>query len=135
MKKILILSLCLLTVVGCGCKNKKDNKQNKKEKAPFEVNFDLSEEITVDGLKISNIQTIVDEKGISNYTATVTNTTNSVYKLNQINMIIRDKNEEEVATLMGYIGTNIAPDESRTLTVSTDIDLMNGYEIEYKIKK
>ncbi|MBE6159709.1 MAG: hypothetical protein E7157_01525 [Lactobacillales bacterium] len=134
MRRLLIISLCFLLVVGCGC-NKKENSKTKKEELPFDVNFDLSKETTINGLKISNIQVIVDEKGISHYTANVTNTTDSVYKLNQINMIIKNKEGNKVATLMGYIGSNIAPGESRILNVNTDIDLMSGYEIEYEIKK
>lgn len=131
MKKILIVSLCFLLVVGCGC----NKKEEVKEEAPFEVNFELAKEKEIDGLKISNIQVIKDEKGMSNYTATVTNTTDNIYKLNQINMIIKDKKGNKITTLVGYIGSNISSNESRTLTINTDINIMNGYEIEYEIKK
>ena len=135
MKKVLIIALCFLLTVGCGC-NKKDGKKNiKKEKAPFEVNFNLSKEASVDGIKISNIQVVKNENGITNYTATITNTTSNVYELNQINLIIKNKKGDKIANLMGYVGSKIAPDESRPLNISTDLDLMKGYEIEYEIKK
>lgn len=133
MRRILILSLCFLTMVGCGCKNTK-NKESE-ENLPFDVNFDISKETTVEGLEISNIQVVVDKNGISNYTATVTNTTETTYKLSQINMLIKNKEGKEVISLVGYIGTNMNPGESRKLSVNTDKNLMDGYEVEYTIIK
>lgn len=133
MKKILILSLCFITLVGCGCKNKKN--ETKEEQVDFKVNFNISKEKEVDGLKFSNVQLFVDNSGLSTYKAVVTNTTDRTYELNQISIRIVNKEEQEIATLMAYVGSSIAPGESRNIDTSIEQDLMSGYEVYYDIKK
>ena len=133
MKRILILSLCFLTLVGCGCKNK--NKENKKQELDFKVNFNVSKEKEINGLKISDIQLVIENAGLSKYSAIVTNTTDKVYNLKQINIKIVDKKGKEITTLLGYIGSNLSPGESRTINTSIEKDLTKAYDIEYEIKK
>lgn len=133
MKRILILSLCFLTLVGCGCKNK--NKESKKQELDFKVNFDISKEKEINGLKISNIQLVIENTGVSKYSAIVTNTTDKVYKLKQINIKLLDKKGKELTTLLSYIGPSLSAGESRNINLNIEKDLTKAYDIEYEIKK
>lgn len=131
MKKILVIVICIFMVTGCGCNRKEEKKESD---LPFEANFNIETEVTKDGLKISDISLIKNEDGVSIYTATVINETDSIYKLNQLNIKIKNKKEKELTTLIAYIGTNLSPGESRNINISTETDLMNATKIEYEIK-
>ncbi|MBP3460896.1 MAG: hypothetical protein J6K21_00600 [Bacilli bacterium] len=136
MKKIIFISISILLIIGlatgCGC-NKKEKVS--KDNPNYDANFNVAKDQEVDGLKISGVSLIINKNGVSSFSATVTNTTSEIYKLNTIKLIFKDKNKNNIEEFIGFIGSDITPDESRSLTFSTDKDLTKAYEIEYQIIK
>lgn len=135
MKKSLIISLCLLTLftVGCGCNNKKD-KNKEEDKLGFDVNFNITDDQEVNGLKMTDTSLII-EKGISTFQTLVTNNSGDVYKLKSIDIVFKNKDGNTIQTLSGYIGDSLEKDGTQTLNVVTDRDLTSATKIEYKINK
>lgn len=132
MKKIIIGLILLFLTVGCGCNNKKET--TKKDDLGFDANFNITDNVNIDGLLITDVQLIIKNE-TSNYSAVVTNKTDDLYKLETISIILKDKNGNIIEELSGYIGSDIAVDSSRDLFISTDKNLKNAYSIEYKINR
>lgn len=136
MKKIIFISISVLLITGiltgCGCK-----KSDKIESIvpQYEANFDITKEQEVEGLKFTDVSLIINKNGISEFSAKVTNTNDEIYKLSTIKMIFKDKKGNLVDYFIGVIGSDITPNESRSLTFTTDKDLTKASQIEYEIIK
>ncbi len=136
MRKIIFISISVLLITGiltgCGCK-----KRDKIESIvpQYEANFDITKEQEVEGLKFTDVSLIINKNGISEFSAKVTNTNDEIYKLSTIKMIFKDKKGNLVDYFIGVIGSDITPNESRSLTFTTDKDLTKASQIEYEIIK
>ena len=77
-----------------------------------------------EGLKFTNIS-LITEDGYSTFTADVTNTTTTDCNISDVDIVLQDKDGNEVITLRGNIGENLKPNETRTITAVTKGDLKN----------
>ena len=142
-KKILFTFLAcgLILATACGKKedptNNGDNGNNggntnqpaiKEPTANTETN--VITETTIDGLTINNISLITEGTG-STFTADVVNTTDQEVNVKSFNIILKDADGNEVVTLLGYIGTTIAPNDSATMSTGVEMDLTNVKSVEY----
>ena len=133
MKKILISMTIVLaaTLLLTGCGKKKEETKND-VKTNTEENVVKDQE--VDGLKMTNTSLTITN-GISTLVTEVSNNTGSDYQLEEFTIIIKDKDDNVLATIPGYVGETIENGSTKTIDSSIDIDLSNATSVEYKIKK
>lgn len=101
--------------------NEKDSKK-KEESITANTNKKIIEEETYEGLKFSNISLLKD-KGQYTMTVDVSNPTKETSNVIQVDIPLTDKDGNKVVTLLGYIGEDLKPNETRTITASTGADL------------
>jgi hypothetical protein len=92
--------------------------------------FKVTDKAVVDGLEFQNASI-----NKNNYTVYVTNTKETDYNLTTIEVKLFDKDNNIIATMSGYVGDTIKPNEVKTLSVTTDKDLTEATDVEYEIKK
>ena len=137
-KKIIALFLAcgLIFATGCGKKTnddkkKDDNKGNTTVTEPS-ANTDAAVvgEQTIDGLKFTNI-TLISEGESTVYTADVENTTDAAIDVKSFNVTFKDKDGKEIVTILVFVGSNIAPNESASVSSSVDMSLLKAKSVEY----
>ena len=85
---------------------------------------DVVKEETYEGLQFSNIS-LITENGYTTFTADVTNTSDTDSTISDVDILLQDKDGNEVITLRGNIGEPLKPNETRTITAVTKGDLKN----------
>ena len=133
LKGVCLICLCVL-LTGCFGNKKTDKKEKTKENKIVIDKKDVVKEQEIDGIKISNVNLNVID-GLSTYTATVTNTTDKNISIEDIDIIIKDKEEKELVSMLGYIGGTIKPNDKKEIISTTDLDLNDANSIIYKINK
>ena len=99
----------------------------------------------IDDSEYLNVQ-IVDDleftNAFENYTdniytfnVEVTNTKEEEYKLKTIDVVFKDKNNNEIEILNGYIGDSLGSKEKKILSVSVDKEIKDIGSISYIINK
>lgn len=88
------------------------------------------EDKEVDNVVIKDI-TVNEENGITKYEATIEATDNKT--MNYIKIIIKDQDNKEIVSLIGYVGSSLSKGETRKIESSTDADISNIHSIEYEI--
>lgn len=78
----------------------------------------------LDGLKFTNISLITD-KGYTSFTCDVTNTSEDNIDVSNVNIELKDKNDNTVVTLIGNIGSKLKPGELRVITASARGEFRN----------
>ena len=138
-KKIIALFLACSLIFATGCgkkttnndKKKDDNKGNTTVNTPIaNTNDAIVGEQVIDGLKITNV-TLVLEGDITMYTADVVNVTDSNIDAKSFNITFKDKDDNEMVTLLGLVGLTLAPNESVQITSSVSMNLLDAKSIEY----
>ena len=132
MKKRIVRFLSLLLLIsvisGCGCK-KKNNKINNNNSQEKNISLETK---TIDDIEISNVNITYDGNN-STFTAIITNNSNEPKKIGIIDIILKDKDNNEIVTLKGLVDKIIEPNNSASINAGTGIDLTNTKSIEYKI--
>ena len=72
---------------------------------------------------------------IYTFNVEVTNTKEEEYKLKTIDVVFKDKNNNEIEILNGYIGDSLGSKEKKILSVSVDKEIKDIGTISYKINK
>ena len=85
---------------------------------------DVVKEETYEGLQFSNIS-LITENGYTTFTADVTNTSDTDSTISDVDILLQDKDGNEVITLRGNIGEPLKSNETRTITAVTKGDLKN----------
>ena len=86
---------------------------------------------TVSGLSFEDAN-ITYDNGVTTFTAKVYNESGSNYLLKNISINLKDK-DNNVTTLIGYIGDELVQDEGKLMTASIDDDLTDSVNLEYVI--
>lgn len=132
MKKILIFTLIGISTIslltGCGC----SKKEKKEDVEIINTNEEVIKDREVDTFRFENTS-LIYKSGTSTLQTTVTNISEVAQDIQEFEIIFKDKKGNEIATLTGYVGSNIAPMESRVITSYCDEDLAGASSIEYKI--
>lgn len=129
MKKVLLIGLCTVLLLGVGCD--KGKKQNDPTDPIPNENSGVVKDQTFSGLTFTNTSLVYDN-GTSILTATFTNSTSADITLNTFNVIVKDENGNVVVKLVADATGIIKPGDSKQLSVSVDMDLSTkAYTIEY----
>ena len=89
---------------------------------------ELKKTKTIDGLEISNIR-LVENNNVSQILADITNLTNETLGDFPVDIIVRDKEGNEITTIGGYID-KVNPGETAQLNASATSDFANAYDFE-----
>ena len=130
----LILMLGVLTLTGCDNKTNTTTKNTKTSQVQVNTQKDVVKDQEVDGIKMTNTS-MTTKDGVTTFQTTVTNNTGSDYKLNEYQILVKDKDGNVIKTLPGYIGSTIKNGESKTLKSKSNADLTGAVSIEYKVSK
>ncbi len=142
MKKIVILSLILSLsfITGCGC-DKKDTTKDNEPKNPTEEKQETGQEVInergqlpdkeVNGMKFTNASiSYVDD--MATFLATVENTTDKTISLDIFNLVFKDKDGKQIATIPAYVADKLEAGESKSVVAQVNMDLTKVYEVEYE---
>lgn len=127
--KIIIMMLTFLIV---GCTN--DTKETGKEDIHINTEEDVIKDQIVEVFRFENTS-LVYENGTSTLETIVTNTSNIDQTIKEFHIIVKDKNDKEIITLIGFIGDTIKSGETKSISSNCYDDLTNAVSIEYKIIK
>lgn len=138
MKKLLIMfMITTLLVVGCGKKKeenkeKETDKKNETEETEEIVNEPgMLPEKEVNGMKFSNVSiSYVDD--VSTFVGEIKNTTDKTIELDVFEIVLKDNDGEVVTTIPAYVSDKIEAGETLPLVTTTNMDLTNVYDVEYK---
>lgn len=135
-KMIIILITIVLLNVITGCENVKKNKHQKENKENPIMNYEKNviKNQNIEGIDITNTSLVI-EKNTSKLETKITNNTNSDYKLENFEIIVKDENNKEIIIIPEYVGVEIKKGESIITNVVVDVDLKSAKSIEYKVKK
>ncbi len=134
-----ILMVVLFTLGYFALNNSRDDKISKndketQEKAHANTNENIVKEQVIDNYKFSNTS-LVMENGTSVFKTDVTNLQNVSRELKTFNIVLYDKNDKEIVTLLGYVASTLEANETKTVISNTDQDLTDAYYLKYVINK
>ena len=127
-KKIIIGLVLIILVTGCGCKKKEETKV--KENKSVDVIKDQKTEV----FEFVNTS-LVYENGMSKLETAVTNTSDKTQKLKEFHIHFMDKNDNEIVTLVGYVGKSMAAHETKIINSYSSEDLTSAKNIKYEVIK
>lgn len=136
MKKTIIILIAVLfsiTLTGCSCSKKKENKKEE-PKIEANVNEGVIQDQTVEEISFKNTSMII-ENNQTKFTTTVTNNGTKDRMINRFKISVYDEQEQQIATLTGYVGGILRAGETKTIVNYTDIDLLSAKKIVYKIQE
>ena len=129
MKKILILTLAVISLVCVGCNKKVDNKD---DGIIQNVNEGVITNQKVGDLEFKN--TSLTWNGNASLLETIiTNTSDSDIYVKEFIIRFNDKDDNVIASLTGLVGKTIKAGESFRLNSSSYKDLTNAYNVYYEI--
>ena len=133
MKNKIIVSIFIILFVTTGCA--KTNKEEViKNKLKYNTSENIIKEQQIGDIKISNISLTYKDNN-STFKSTITNITQEAIYLNEIHIIVKDKNNTEIVKLIGFIGKNLESNKKEVIVTSTSIDLSNANSVEYILIK
>ena len=127
MKKILIITLCLMIITGCGKKTSKKTTTVKEDR----FNTKVAQDVKVDDLKIMNINLKVN-KDKSTLTADILNPTKKDIYVKLLNIKVKNSKGKVIANLVGYIGEDIKSNKTKRIISNINKDLSKAHSIEYE---
>ncbi len=131
MKKIIILILIVL--IGLGVYFFVFKEAPKEEVTP-NTDAKLIEDKVIDNVLISNIAfTNKNDKTV--FSAKITNLTANQLTYKNLQIIVKDKNNKKIATLISYFGEILEPEETKIVTAQTDKALKNIASVEFILNK
>ncbi len=123
---ILLVVIFLVVLISIFMNFSSDFSKNKKNSLKAITTPLVVKEEEYNGLKFDNV-VFIKEKGIYTMTLNVTNTTSSDIDLEKVTIDIKDKDENVIGSLLGYIGDSIKPNETRVITASSSTDFSKAY--------
>ena len=132
MKKITLMALIALTTVtlvtGCG----KDNEKDKEKLPQANTNEDVIKDQTVESFSFENTSLVYYE-GTTTLETVVTNTMDTDQTLQEFQIIVKDKDDNVMITLVGFVGSTIKAGESKVISSNCGEDLTKAASIEYVV--
>ena len=132
MKKITLMTLIALTTVtlvtGCG----KDKEEDKEKLPQANTNEDVIKDQTVESFSFENTSLVYHE-GTTTLETVVTNTMDTDQTLQEFQIIVKDKDDNVMITLVGFVGSTIKAGESKVISSNCGEDLTKAASIEYVV--
>ena len=125
MKKIILILLLLITITGCNSKNNPDE---------VDINYNkLKETRVIDNIEISNLNIKIMD-GVSEINYKIKNKDITDKKINEIEMIFKNKKGEEITTFTVNVDNTLKYNEEKTITNVIDVDLTKASKYEVIVK-
>ena len=109
---IIIASIALALTTG-----KKETAIKTKSDITANTNAGIIKDEEYQGLGFTNV-TLIRDNNQYTLTTDVTNNGKEVFTAKQVDIVLKDEKGNTIATLLGYIGDNLQPKETRTITAS-----------------
>ena len=134
MKKIVILSMVMGTLLmsGCSCTRKtvEENKEN--NNATVITDEDVIGEQSVNGIMFENT-TFQVQDGVTVIVTKVTNRSGAAFMLENYQMTITDKDGKVLTILTSNVNENLEVDDEKLYTTQFALDLSAAAKVEYNI--
>ena len=122
---VVIIALIVGLIISFGFRKEKIGlAKNDNQGASANTSQNVIKEETYENLKFSNVS-LITENGYSTFTADVTNISTNNSDISDVDIVLQDKDGNEVITLRGNIGEPLKPNETRTITAVTKGKLKN----------
>ena len=122
---VVIIALIVGLIISFGFRKEKIGlAKNDNQGASANTSQNVIKEETYKNLKFSNVS-LITENGYSTFTADVTNISTNNSDISDVDIVLQDKDGNEVITLRGNIGEPLKPNETRTITAVTKGELKN----------
>lgn len=141
-KIILVVILLSIFLLALWVKNNQDINNNDNvpiddsdmvvDKFRVNDNFGVIEDKELNGLKFTNTSLIYSDNS-SKLKTLVTNNTDSDIEVKIFDIYVKDKDGNNIVTLVGYVGEVVPRGNSREIESYVDMNLKDAYSIEYKI--
>ena len=125
--EILTIGTCIIGLfTGCG------KKAELEENIKSNTNENVVKDQKLEVFEFTNTSLIYEE-GTSKLETTVTNTSEEIVYLSEFKIHVTDENENEIIELIGFVGEQLQPKESRFITSYSIEDLTNASSISYEV--
>lgn len=125
-KIIIVLVLVLLLSISLYLYFNKKSDSNSTES--------IYKDITVEDILFTN-SNIIHEDGLYTYTVNIKNTGKNSKYINMIKFYFYDKDNKEIATLIGYVDKKLDNNQTDLITASCDSNIKDFDHLEIKILK
>ena len=131
MRKVLVLTLLIITLTGCFGKEK----TNEQEKPNKEKVVEIKEKGVIEnkdysGIKIENIKFIYDSE-YSTMSYTIINSKSTAITIGRYDVVIKDINGNELGKLESYLPNEIQSNESQEVSLSIDKDFTKAASADF----
>ncbi len=132
MKKALVVTIISIFAFSIltGCVSKKQNEED--GTIQNNINENVVKNQKVEEFEFTNTS-IVYEDGKTTLTTVVTNTSNEKVNLIEFKIHVKDKDGNEIIEMIGFVGEELQPKESRLISSYSIEDLSLADTIEYEI--
>ena len=127
-----VSAISLLT--GCDTKDKDKDKDTEKDKVVSNTNTEVIKDQNLGVFEFQNTS-LIYENGQSILEVEVTNTSAVDQQIIEFNIIVKDASDQEIITLVGFVGDVIKAGESKVITSSCGKDLSKAASISYELVK
>lgn len=131
----IVLIVIIIGLIFFGTMDRaEDNKSKKKTEETRAITAEgLIREDRFEGLVFNNVM-LIKKGDMYTLTMDVRNETANEIDIPQVDVDMIDKNGNTLITLLGYIGEKMQPNETRTITSSTQVDLTKVKDKKIYIK-
>lgn len=134
-RKISILVLVIVLIMtGCGKKkDKNEDKVNEKNEPIINTEDKVIEEKELENGIVAKNTSLKEVDGETTIVTSITNEGEQEIYIKYVDIIFKNEKDEEIKTVIGYIGENILPGKSYEIETGLMIDVLRVKSIEYKI--
>ena len=119
---VVIILVAGVTFLLLNNKTTTDKKETKKDTKEAITAQEVIKDESFNGLNFTNT-TFIKENEQYTLQMDVTNPSDKEINLEEVNIVLKDKDGNELVTLLGYIGDPMKPSETRTITSAVTMDL------------
>ena len=130
---LIIVVLLIFTIVRIINRNKTEDVPKKNDYGDINVNTNTGviEDKKLGDLTFTNTS-MIEQDGVTTLETTITNNSKESKYVGSFTIYVKDRSDEVITELVGYVGSELAPSEQRIITSSITDDITSAYKIEYK---
>lgn len=130
---LIIVGLLIFTIVRIINRNKIEDVPKKNDYGDINVNTNTGviEDKKLGDLTFTNTS-MIEQDGVTTLETTITNNSKESKYVGSFTIYVKDRSDEVITELVGYVGSELAPSEQRIITSSITDDITSAYKIEYK---
>ena len=130
---LIIAGLIIFTIVRIINKNKSEDVPKKNDYGDINVNTNTGviEDKKLGDLTFTNTS-MIEKDGVTTLETTITNNSKESKYVGSFTIYVKDRSDEVITELIGYVGSELAPSEKIIITSSITDDITSAYSIEYK---